>query len=103
MFSREENALTPSADVTWRDVDGELVVLNLTTGEYYTFNDVGRTVWGTIAAGENLTEVARRVANEHSLEVDAVVCDIKSFINGLVEQRLVKRRLDPMAQGVRDG
>ena len=29
---------------SWRNIDEELIALNLSTGEYHTFNDVGRTI-----------------------------------------------------------
>lgn len=41
-------------EVTWRDVNGELVVLKLTSGEYFSFNAIGRLTWMNLSEGKSI-------------------------------------------------
>ena len=75
---------------SWRNIDEELIALNLSTGEYHTFNDVGRTIWLSIAEGEGVEGAAAAVVNEYDIDVETAKADVRQFIELLGNKGLLK-------------
>ena len=48
--------------VLHRVVEGEAVMLDLETGEYYGLNDVGTLIWSMLAEGSSLTRIYESVS-----------------------------------------
>ncbi len=78
-------------DFTWRDVNDEVVVLNVKSGEYFTFNDVGRFVWKAISSGKNVDESVRMVVDEYDVEPEKAASEIRDFIRNIVAQKMLKK------------
>jgi hypothetical protein len=76
-------------EVTWRDVNGELVVLRLTSGEYYSFNSVGRLTWMNISEGKSIAEVIDTIALEYDVAYEQAESDVRSFVEGLLTNNLL--------------
>lgn len=79
-----------SADQIACDMGGEVVILDLKSGNYYGLDAVGARVWTLIEAPTSLADIRRIIMDEY--EVDAETCDrdILAFINqmqavGIVE------------------
>lgn len=87
-----QETFTPSDDLSWRDVNDEMVVLNLKSGEYYTFNDVGRVAWLALADGKSVDEIVDAIVEEYDVQRDAAASDVRHFIDGLVQNRVVEKR-----------
>lgn len=69
---------------------GEVVILDLKSGNYYGLDAVGARVWTLIEAPTSLADIRRIIMDEY--EVDAETCerDILAFVNqmqavGIVE------------------
>ncbi len=45
-------------DVVGEEFDGEVVVLNLRTGQYFGLNESGAALWGAILAGADPADIA---------------------------------------------
>jgi len=76
-------------EVTWRDVNGELVVLKLTSGEYFSFNSVGRLTWIKLTEGKAVTEVIDAIASEYEVTHAQAESDVHSFVDGLLSNELL--------------
>ena len=76
-------------EVTWRDVNGELVVLRLTSGEYYSFNSIGRLTWMNITEGKSIAEVVDAIAAEYEVSHEQAESDVHSFVEGLLTNDLL--------------
>ena len=55
-------ALRPAADLSWRRVDDEIVILDLRTRAYYSLNEVGARIWELLADGRSPESAAGVVA-----------------------------------------
>ncbi len=84
-----ESLFAPAEDITWRDVDGEIVVLKLNTGEYFTFNELGRSTWLQVSQGNTISQAVQAVIAEYDVEMAQAESDIKKFIGGLVGRSLI--------------
>ena len=74
---------------SWRDVKGELIVLNLDSGEYFTFNEIGRTLWLALSEGKALKEAVDTILKEYDTKEGEVLGDIKSYLQGLLDEGLL--------------
>jgi len=78
--------------LSWRDVNDELVALDVVTGEYHVFNDIGRKIWLHIA--ENQTDMESLVAGikkEYDTQAHDVAADIVDFVNDLLDRGLLTK------------
>lgn len=80
-------------DVVWRDVDGEVVLLNVVTGQYFGLDEVGSAVWALLIqdgdAGVTLAVLADRVVANFDVDPPTAAADIAALLTQLVDQQLV--------------
>ena len=78
--------------LSWRDVNGELVALDVVTGEYHVFNDIGRLIWLAIAdEKQDMDALINTIAAEYDIGEDEITNDIKSFIVDLTEREILTK------------
>lgn len=80
-----------SKDLTWRDLDGELVVLNSKSGDYHTFNSVGRSIWLSLAESKPVDVIQTLITNEFDIDSQRALDDIQNFIQDLTQRGLLSR------------
>lgn len=89
-FVLKGEVIAPSENLSWRDVKGELVALNTASGEYYSFNEVGREVWLAIAAGTQFEELVDRIVAEYDVrDRETAMRDVEKFVLDLKSSKLV--------------
>ena len=76
-------------EVTWRDVNGELVVLKLTSGEYFSFNAIGRLTWMSLSEGKSISDVVDAIAAEYDVTREQAESDVHTFVDGLLSNDLL--------------
>ena len=81
-------------DVVVRDVAGESVLLNLSTGTYFGLDAVGTRLWHLIAEHGSTTLVLKILLTEY--EVDAT--RLQKDLDALIEQLLAKGLLTTDAE-----
>lgn len=91
MFSLESK-FEPSEDITWRDVESELIVLDLPTGEYYTFNEIGRLTWNLIIDNNTIGSILKTISNEYDMSFENIKKDVNTFITGLLKNNLITKK-----------
>lgn len=79
----------PTPDVSWRDLNGEVVVLHLKTGEYHTFNEVGRAMWRHLISKKSIRDIAVEICKEYQAEPTSVEKDVGQLISKLALKGLV--------------
>ncbi|MCL7488337.1 MAG: PqqD family protein [Desulfobulbaceae bacterium] len=81
-----------SDEVTWRDVDEEMIVLHLPTGKYYTFNNTGHLVWQQLAEGKDTSEITSQIMDKYEVDRETAIRDLSAFISGLKEHNLISEK-----------
>jgi hypothetical protein len=69
--------------VAWREVDGDIVVIDLKASQYLTLNAVGRFLWLRLAHGADETSLADALAAEASLDRARARSDVAAFVQDL--------------------
>lgn len=90
-FVLNGEAFTPSEDMSWRDVNGELVSLNTVSGEYYNFNAVGREIWMGMVEGRTVEAVVERILADYDIsDRETAMRDIENFMLDLKAAGLIE-------------
>ncbi|MDX2028146.1 MAG: PqqD family peptide modification chaperone [Alphaproteobacteria bacterium] len=78
-------------------IDGEAIMINLDSGNYYTLNDCGAFVWELIRQKRAVSDMARVVASQFRQPQADVETQVGSFIQRLAEEGLILK-IDGAAQ-----
>jgi hypothetical protein len=87
------------ADVVWRDLDGEIVILNLATGYYYGLEGAGNDIWRLLVEHGSTEKVVEVIANEYDVDTERLALDLHSLVQDLARKSIV--RVD-IGQGLTD-
>ncbi len=77
-------------DVAWREIDGEIVLLDLTGAAYYSVSRSGVALWPAVVEGSSVAELAERLAREFSLEREVAERDVRGLIDSLRGEGLLE-------------
>jgi hypothetical protein len=80
-----------SNELTWREVDGEIIALDLTSSLYFTANRTGTLLWSSLVDGARLGELTSLlIENFEIVDADARR-DVSNFIVLLDSHSLLER------------
>lgn len=79
----------PSADVIFRELEAEAVLLDLASGHYFGLNAVGTRIWLLLENGATVDSVAGGVAAEFDGDRDEIARDVVELLTELAARRLV--------------
>jgi hypothetical protein len=82
--------VVPSPDLTTQELDGEVLILDLATSQYYSLNDVGTVMWGLLSEGNTLEQVAAAIRQRYDSTEAQVRGDLASLVQELEQKGLVR-------------
>jgi Coenzyme PQQ synthesis protein D (PqqD) len=83
------------ADLDWREVEGELVALDLRESRYLAVNRTGRVLWAALAEGSSRDELVEQIAGEFGVERARAEADVDAFTAELESRGLLVRGQSP--------
>ena len=83
------------SDVVWRELDGEVVILNLATGNYYGLEGEANEMWRLLIAHGSTEEVAAIMSREYDVDAARLVRDLDALVHDLASRSIVA--LEPSA------
>ena len=86
---RRDALLRFNPDVIFRELAGESVVLDLSSGRYFGLNGVGTRVWQLIGQGEPVEALLRAVAAEYQADAPTIERDVLALLDDLTTRGLV--------------
>jgi Coenzyme PQQ synthesis protein D (PqqD) len=90
-----------SPRVVHETIDGEVVMINLDTGCYYSLDNVGAAIWNRLDSGASLGEMVAWLASSYPSDRQEVEAAVEQLVTELQSEELI-RGLDGQAAG-RDG
>ena len=73
------------------DMDGETVMMDMESGNYFGINAVGSHIWEVLETENKVTTIIETVSSQFEVKNgDTVQEDIMAFLGDMVEQRLVE-------------
>jgi hypothetical protein len=88
---RATNSLVPRSnpDAHGTILDGEMVLLNLTTGRYYTLNLVGAAVWEQCTGEQTLDDIHEAICARFDVSIEQAAEDIVALVMELEAEGLL--------------
>ena len=83
------------SDVVWRELDGEVVILNLATGNYYGLEGAANEMWRLLVQHGSTEEVADIMGREFDVERHQLIQDLDALVQDLARRSIVS--LEPSA------
>lgn len=81
--------LKQKEDVHSTVLDGESVLLNLSTGRYYTLNIVGSIVWDLSTGDRSLAQVVSTICGRFDVTAQQVLDDLLDLVVELGQEGLI--------------
>ena len=78
------------AHVVTREMDGELVLLSLESGNYFGLNEVGARIWQELENGASLSDAHNKLMTEFNVDGSVLQADILELIGSLEEAELIE-------------
>ena len=75
--------------VTHETIDGEAVIINLDTGNYYSLVEAGSFIWSLVDKGASASEVQNRILQTYEGEVQDVDRGVHELLAQLQEENLI--------------
>jgi hypothetical protein len=76
--------------LTWQEIDGELVILDLQNSTYLTTNAAGAVLAKLLTEDRSLDELADALVTEFGIDQHLARQDSESFVRQLNEKRLLR-------------
>ena len=76
-------------DVTWREIDGDLVILDLRSSTYLTTNASGAVLMRELTEERSQDQLVRALMDEFSITKDLASSDVRSFVQALTDAGLL--------------
>lgn len=70
-------------------VAGEVVIINLATGAYYSLDGVGATIWSTLLEGADEATIIAAILQRYSGDEATIAGSVRSLLGELVAQDLI--------------
>jgi hypothetical protein len=82
-------AVSVPDDVLWQEVEGQVVLLNIRSGEFHQLDEVGSRMWLLMAESRRLDTVTERLLAIYAVDDRALSRDLAEFISRLVDRGLL--------------
>ena len=89
MTSLQDNFEVNSQDVAAKVISGETILINLTSGIYFSMDGAGTTIWQLLEGGHSLEQVARAVSATYGVASERVRSDVLRLAAELVDAGLI--------------
>jgi orotate phosphoribosyltransferase-like protein len=76
--------------LSWREIDDEVVALDVETATYLSANASGRLLWRSLSAGATREELVSCLVDEFEIDTERAAADVDAFIGELSQRGLLE-------------
>jgi hypothetical protein len=84
--------LRVSPDALSRELEGEILVLDLRTSQYFGMTGTAARIWQLLEAGETREPILAALGTEFEGQPGAIAADYDAFVADLIERGLLVRQ-----------
>jgi hypothetical protein len=97
-MSQPKRIVRVNPNTLHRELQGEGVLLQLDTGEYFGLDEMAERMWTLMMEHGDLALVEARLLAEFEVEPEVLSRDLGSLVDELVQRQLVNVAIDPDAR-----
>ena len=75
--------------VTHETIDGEAVIINLDSGNYYSLVDAGSFIWGLVEKGASASELQNTILQSYQGDAEDVDRGVQELLGQLQQENLI--------------
>jgi hypothetical protein len=83
--------LRPSPDVQGTSMEGETVLLDLSTGRYYTLNRLGSVIWERCIGHTTISDIHAALCDRFEVAPEQALDDLVTLVNQLVQEGVLQQ------------
>jgi hypothetical protein len=87
-FQKDQRVLR-SSDAIAKELDGELVLLDLQSGTYFGLNEVGSRIWELMESPVSVADINTKLLEEFEVSDEVLSADVDAFLGVLHEKKLL--------------
>ena len=77
-----------SDNITCREVDGEMILLDMDTESFFGLDAVASDIWKHLQQGKTLRETYDVLLRNYNVEPERLKNDLEDFVKNLIEHKL---------------
>ena len=81
---------TASPNVVWSEVDNEVIVLDTSSGDFYSLNETATAVWKGLESNDSVDTIAARLSAKYGIDLARTAADVSALAE---EFRAMKLRI----------
>jgi hypothetical protein len=75
--------------IEWREVEGEVVVLDLSDSSYFAINKTGAALWHELVEGCTREQLVARITDRFTVDEPTALRDVDAFLGTVRERGLL--------------
>lgn len=83
----------PTGGVHARRVGEELVILDVTSGQYYALDEVGAAMWDELSRGRTIEQTVEALLATYSVAREQLESDVRALVDTLTARGLLERNV----------
>ncbi len=87
----DRTVLRSSPNVQGTNMDGETVLLDLSTGRYYTLNRVGSVIWEHCIGQDTISDIQAVLCDRFDVAPERALDDLVNLVNELIQEGLLQQ------------
>lgn len=89
MFSND-TVFVAMDGISYAELDGEAVILNVNSGQYYGLNEVGASIMQQLQNPVSLISLKQQLLEEFDVDEHLLEEDIMAFLNAMTQHELIR-------------
>jgi len=87
----DRTILRPSPDVQGTTMEGETVLLDLSTGRYYTLNRLGSVIWEHCIGQTTISDIHAILCERFEVASERALDDLVALVKQLIQEGLLQQ------------
>mgnify|MGYP000103167339 CR=1 FL=1 len=84
-----KQSVVRNSDLSFTEVDGETVVMNVVTGSYYGMNEIGTRIWEFLETPLSIGDLCNKLTEEYDADLETVQGDLLPYLGELEREQLI--------------
>lgn len=88
-MNQNDRFIINTTKIVHETIDGEVIIINFDTGNYYSLNAVGKDIWSCLEKNFDLPGISVEITGRYKGDNEEIKRDLHQFLNGLAEEELI--------------
>ncbi len=88
----------PSDDIVAREIEGELIIVPLTSGigdledELFTLNNTAKAIWENLNGKKTVEDIISDLLHKYKAEPEKIEQDVKGLLKELLKRKIITKK-----------